>query len=73
MDSEFEVSDVRPPSKGGQHVGVPHSHIKVLHVPTGIYAVCATERSQLKNRNVAMAMVQYGLAELGYTNNKQQD
>ena len=65
-EDDYEVTDIRPKSSGGQHVGMTISHIKVLHKPTGIYAVCATERSQHKNRSVAMAMVQYGLAELGY-------
>lgn len=66
IDKDFEVSLVNPPTIGGQHVGVPRSHVKVQHVPTGIYAVCSSERSQHKNRSVAMAMVQYGLAELGW-------
>jgi protein subunit release factor A len=65
-ESDLEISDIRPPSAGGQQVGIPCSHIKVLHKPTGIYAVCATERSQHKNRTIALRMVEYGLAELGW-------
>lgn len=40
--------------------------IKVIHIPTGIHAVCYAEKSQIKNRNIAMLMVEYGLAELGW-------
>jgi protein subunit release factor A len=65
-DEDIEVSDVRPPSKGGQHVGIPHPHIKVLHKPTGIYAVVSYEKSQHRCRNIALAMVEYGLAEMGW-------
>lgn len=67
-EAEFEISDIYPRQQGGQQVGVHPSHIKVLHKPTGIYAVCMAERSQHKNRTVAMAMVQYGLAELKWNN-----
>jgi peptide chain release factor 2 len=66
ITDEIEVTDIRPPDQGGQHVGVPVSHIKVLHKPTGIYAVCPTEHSQHRNRRIAMAMVESGLAEMGY-------
>lgn len=65
-DEDFEVSDISPRHQGGQHVALTIYHIKVLHKPTGIYAVCMSERSQHKNRAIAMAMVQYGLAEMGW-------
>lgn len=65
-DALLEVTDITPVIKGGQHVGVPIRHIKVLHKPTGIYAVVASERSAHKNRRIATAMVEYGLAEMGW-------
>ncbi len=65
QDDELEVSAINPNPVGGQHVGMPNYHVKVLHKPTGIYAVCGYERSQHKNRTIAMRMVEYGLAELG--------
>lgn len=65
-DEEFEVTDIQERHQGGQHVGVPYSIIKVLHKPTGIYAVCGTERSQMRSRKVAMEMVEYGLMAIGY-------
>jgi peptide chain release factor 2 len=66
QESDFEVSALRTEPVGGQQVGVRPVAVKVLHKPTGIYAVCENERSQHKNRSVAMAMVQYGLAEMGW-------
>lgn len=63
---EFKVEAINPNPPGGQHVGVPNYHVKVTHIPTGIYAVCMAERSQHRNRTVAFSMVKYGLAEMGW-------
>ncbi|MGZ8432819.1 MAG: peptide chain release factor-like protein [Candidatus Binatia bacterium] len=63
---DLEITATNPEPRGGQHVGTPHYHIKVLHKPTGIYAVSMWERSQHKNKQIAMAMVEFGLAELGW-------
>jgi protein subunit release factor A len=56
---------VRHPG-GGQRVGVTNVGVRVTHVPTGLTAACSTERSQSKNRSIAMAMVEWGLAEVGW-------
>jgi peptide chain release factor 2 len=61
---DLEVSDICERKVGGQQAGSPRSIIKVLHKPTGIYAVCDFERSQHANRTAAMAMVEYGLAHI---------
>lgn len=50
----------------GMVVGMPRQFIKVLHKPTEIFAVCGYEKSQHKNKAIAMRMVEYGLAELRY-------
>lgn len=52
-------------SQGGQHCGDFPKGIWATHTPTGLKAFCNSERSQLRNRNVAVAMLEYGLAELG--------
>lgn len=51
-------------SPGGQHAGSPATSIRITHVPTGLMAQCGG-RSQHKARKVAMAMLEYGLLELG--------
>lgn len=66
QEYEFKVEATNPNSQGGQVVGVINYHVKVTHIPTGIYAVCMAERSQHRNRTVAMEMVKYGLAEMGW-------
>ncbi len=63
---DLEIEWINPGPKGGQHVGVPHFIIKVRHKPTGLVAMCSSERSQLKNRNVAISMIEWGLAEIGW-------
>lgn len=42
------------PKEGGMLLGIPKG-IKVTHLPTGLVAICDTERDQYKNRNLALA------------------
>jgi protein subunit release factor A len=49
-----------PRDLGGQHVGVS-SGVKVTHLPTGLVAICHTERSQHRNKNVAVDMLLGGI------------
>jgi protein subunit release factor A len=63
-DLEIQTVASRPP--GGQSVGLVPTSVRVKHKPTGLIASCGIERSQMKNRNVAMAMIEYGLVEIGY-------
>lgn len=62
---DLEISDITP-RQGGQQVTITQNTIKVLHKPTGIHAVSGYERSQHKNRTLAAAMVEYGLAHMGW-------
>lgn len=60
------IESVNPKQMGGQHVGVMSVGVKILHKPTGLLAICDCERSQLSNKRVAMAMIEYGLAEMSW-------
>ena len=46
---------------GGQHAGIPASSIRVTHEPTGIMAQYGEERSQHKNKQIAIEMIEWGL------------
>ena len=54
------------PNQGGQQVGLTISIIRIVHEPTGITAECGEARSQFKNREIAMMMIQFALIELGF-------
>lgn len=62
---DLAIATQHPVPLGGQHVGVIPRGVRVTHLPTGLTASCATERSQLKNRDVAISMIEWGLSEIG--------
>ncbi len=63
-DEDLEVKAVRSSGPGGQHVNKTSSAIQMRHLPTGILVCCQAERSQLKNRSMAMKMLRARLARI---------
>ncbi len=51
-----------PERQGGQHAGV-RSGVKVEHLPTGLIAIVQSERSQHRNKNIAVRMIEAGLTD----------